>query len=218
MGLVYHCCRPGIRTACLSGSITSSLTLTTCPGWPGSGRRHPAGKSRARVRARSSPGPARTRPPPVPHAGHRSEDGQQPPAPRPGQSPRSWAVLANPKGNQSCVIRPKEKITRVGLALARHRWPCRRQLRTFTPSATLHKIRPSRMPAWPSPGMPTVRRALDNRAPTRRFASAFDQWCTSIRAVRSSRSEVDLIRLDAQVAAHPGRLYGPFLPAYRNGC
>ena len=44
MGLVYHCCRPGIRTACLSGSITSSLTLTTCPGWPGSGRRAPGPK------------------------------------------------------------------------------------------------------------------------------------------------------------------------------
>ena len=36
--------RPRIQTACLSGSITSSLTLTTCPGWHGSGRRHPAGK------------------------------------------------------------------------------------------------------------------------------------------------------------------------------
>jgi hypothetical protein len=27
--------RPRIRTACLSRSITSSLTLTTCPGRPG---------------------------------------------------------------------------------------------------------------------------------------------------------------------------------------
>lgn len=44
MDLVYHCCRPGIRTACLSGSITSSLTLTTSADWPGSGRRHPGPK------------------------------------------------------------------------------------------------------------------------------------------------------------------------------
>ena len=27
--------RPRIGTACLPGCITSSLTLTTCPGWPG---------------------------------------------------------------------------------------------------------------------------------------------------------------------------------------
>jgi hypothetical protein len=30
---------PRILPACLSGSATSSLTLTICPAWPGSGRR-----------------------------------------------------------------------------------------------------------------------------------------------------------------------------------
>jgi hypothetical protein len=36
--------RPRIRTACLPGSVTSSLTLTTCPGWPGCRTQAPGGK------------------------------------------------------------------------------------------------------------------------------------------------------------------------------
>ena len=56
---------------------------------------------------------------PVLYAGHGSEDGQEPPAPRPDQQRAgSWAVLANPEGNQFCVIRPKETLTPVRLALA----------------------------------------------------------------------------------------------------
>jgi hypothetical protein len=35
---------PRILTACLSDCITSSLTLTTCRGWPGSGRKLSAGR------------------------------------------------------------------------------------------------------------------------------------------------------------------------------
>ena len=36
---------PRILSACPSGSATSSLTLTICPAWPGSGRRRSAGRS-----------------------------------------------------------------------------------------------------------------------------------------------------------------------------
>ena len=51
-----------VQAACLRDSITSSLTLTTCPGWPGSERRRPAGRFSPGVSARSSPGLTRTRP------------------------------------------------------------------------------------------------------------------------------------------------------------
>lgn len=51
-----------ILTACLPGSITSLWTLTTCLGWPGSGRRRSGGRFCPGVSARSSSGQIRTRP------------------------------------------------------------------------------------------------------------------------------------------------------------
>jgi DNA-3-methyladenine glycosylase II len=45
---------PRILAACLSTFITSSLTLTTCRSWPGSGRRRLAGRSSPSRSARSS--------------------------------------------------------------------------------------------------------------------------------------------------------------------
>jgi hypothetical protein len=67
----------------VSDSITSSPTPTTCPGWPGSERRHPAGRSYPSVRARSSSGLTGTRRQACAHAGHWSQDGQAPCAPGP---------------------------------------------------------------------------------------------------------------------------------------
>ena len=61
------------RTACLSGSITSSLTLTTCPGWPGFRTQAPGWKvlcARGRDRHRDPRERGRR---PVLYAGHGSE-------------------------------------------------------------------------------------------------------------------------------------------------
>ena len=56
----------------------------------------------------------------------------------------SWTVLADPEGNEFCVVRPKERSPDE----AQHREPptepCPRQKRIFTPSRAMHKYT-----AWP---------------------------------------------------------------------
>ena len=51
----------------------------------------------------------------------------------------SWTVLADPEGNEFCVVRPKETLIRLGSAPRTADKPCPRQIRTFTPRAPLHK-------------------------------------------------------------------------------
>ena len=64
---------PRILPGCPSGSAASSLTLTTCPAWPGSGTQAPGGKVLSeRRRTRSSPyGDAAAA-----RSTHRPQDGQ----------------------------------------------------------------------------------------------------------------------------------------------
>src|SRR5262249_47895012 len=57
-----HSGAPRILSACLSDFTTSSLTRTTCLGWPGSGPRRSAGRSFPSGGARSPSGLPRTRP------------------------------------------------------------------------------------------------------------------------------------------------------------
>jgi hypothetical protein len=76
---------PRMLPACPSGSATSSLTLTICPLWPALARSGPLldagagldGPVRARERDRHRDRRERTRRH-VLHAGHRSQDGQEP--------------------------------------------------------------------------------------------------------------------------------------------
>ena len=58
----------------------------------------------------------------------------------------SWTVLADPEGNEFCVVRPKETLyarRKRSSDEARHREPqtepCPRQLRTFSPSAAMNE-------------------------------------------------------------------------------
>jgi hypothetical protein len=44
---------------------------------------------------------------------------------------------------------------------------CKRQKRAFGPSTAMHKYTTRRLPIWRQSGLPTVRRTLDNRTPTR---------------------------------------------------
>ena len=79
---------PRILPVYPSDCTTSSLTLTTCPGWPGPGRRRSAeGCLRARERDRRRDRRERTGGH-VLHAGHRSQDGQEPRASRPDHQRR----------------------------------------------------------------------------------------------------------------------------------
>jgi hypothetical protein len=102
--------RPRIRRPCLPGSVTSPPPLTTGPGRPGSGRRHPARRSPARGRARPHRDPPERGRRPAPHPGHRSEGRPgtartpaRPAAPRvpgrPGQPPGKPVLRDTPEGN-----------------------------------------------------------------------------------------------------------------------
>jgi len=106
--------RPRIRTACLAGSITSSLTLTTCPGWPGSGRRHPAGRSLCARAGEIVAGTIRTRPPAC--ALCRSRIRRRSRTACTSTWPAARRVLGRPgqpRGSQFCAIRPKETLSLV---------------------------------------------------------------------------------------------------------
>ena len=63
----------------------------------------------------------------------------------------SWTVLADPEGNEFCVIRPKETLTRQGSAPVGADRPCSRQKRTFTPSLMMHKYTARTTTYWVKP-------------------------------------------------------------------
>ena len=127
---------PRILPACPSDSTTSSLTLTICPAWPGSGRRRlawkvlserenevvigtdenaPVGmcfmpvtdpktvKNRVHVDLTSSAADRDQEIDRLLALGARRVDIGQTGA-------ESWTVLANPEGNEFCVVRPKETL------------------------------------------------------------------------------------------------------------
>jgi Glyoxalase-like domain len=129
---------PRILPACPSGSTTSWLTLTTCPAWHGSGHRRLAGRFSPSGRNEIVIGtdenaPAGmcfmpvTDPKTVKNRVHldltsSAADRDQEidrllalGARRPGigqTGAESWTVLADPEGNEFCVVRPKETLIR----------------------------------------------------------------------------------------------------------
>ena len=131
---------PPILATCPSDSTTSSSTPTICPRWPGSGPRRSAGvlsereneivigadenapfgicfmpvtdsktaKNRVHLDLTSSAGDRAQEIDRVLALGSRRVDIGQTGA-------ESWTVLADPEGNEFCVVRPKETLIRLRL-------------------------------------------------------------------------------------------------------
>ena len=129
---------PPILWTCLSDCITSWLTLTICPAWPGSGRRRWAGRLCAERENEIVIGTGEnapfgmcfmpvTDPETVQNRVHLDLTGSA--ADRDQEIDRllalgarragigqtgaeSWTVLADPEGNEFCVVRPRETLIR----------------------------------------------------------------------------------------------------------